>query len=144
MAEHGPVPYLEEGPMMQNLFIAATPSTPEIDFRFDQHLLLIKGESYPENASAFYGGLLERVQQYLAQCRAANIELNVSLAYFNSSSTKLLFSMFDAFHQAAQAGNRITLNWFHDADDDTLYEFGQELHADYPAIHFVDVPVNTD
>ncbi|WP_308418105.1 DUF1987 domain-containing protein [Chitinimonas sp. BJB300] len=130
--------------MMENLFIAATPSTPEVDFRFDQHMLAMKGESYPENATAFYGPILERVRQYLSSCSQTPIQINVSLAYFNSSSTKLLFSMFDAFNQAAAAGNKITLNWFHDADDETLFEFGQEIHEDFPVLNFVDIPVNTD
>ncbi|MGQ5523249.1 DUF1987 domain-containing protein [Chitinimonas sp. PSY-7] len=130
--------------MMENLFIAATPSTPEVDFRFDQHMLAMKGESYPENAAAFYGVILERVRQYLSSCSQANIQINVSLAYFNSSSTKLLFSMFDAFNQAATSGNQVTLNWFHDADDETLFEFGQEIHEDFSALSFVDIPVNTD
>ncbi len=129
---------------MENLFIAATPSTPEVDFRFDQHTLSLKGESYPENATSFYGGVLERVRQYLAGCKGTEIRINVSLAYFNSSSTKLLFSMFDAFNQAALAGNEVSLNWFHDEDDETLFEFGQEIHQDYPALRFTDVPVNTD
>lgn len=129
---------------MENLFLPATPSTPEVDFRFDQHQLTLKGESYPENAMSFYGSLLTRVGQYLAACRSTDISLNISLAYFNSSSTKLLFSMLEAFNDAAKAGNRVTLNWYHDAEDETLYEFGQEICEDYPALIFVDIPVNTD
>ena len=53
------------------LFIAATPSSPEIDFRFEQHTLSIKGESYPENAAAFYGPLIASVRAYLEGCREA-------------------------------------------------------------------------
>ena len=123
---------------MEPLFIAASPTSPEIDFRFDQHTLSIKGESYPENAAAFYGPVIARVQAWLAGCRDTAITVNVSLAYFNSSSTKMLFSMFDALNEAAENGNRVTLHWFHDEDDDTILEFGQELHDDFPAIDFVD------
>jgi hypothetical protein len=50
----------------------------------------------------------------------------------------MLFSMFDALNEAAENGNRVTLHWFHDEDDDTILEFGQELHDDFPAIDFVD------
>jgi hypothetical protein len=32
---------------MDNFYIEATATSPEIDFRFDQHLLSMKGESYP-------------------------------------------------------------------------------------------------
>ncbi len=127
---------------MEPLFISASPTSPEIDFRFDQDTLSIKGESYPENAAAFYGPLIARVQAWLDGCADANITVNVSLAYFNSSSTKMLFSFFDALNQAAIAGNQVRLNWYHDEDDDTILEFGQELQDDFGALDFHDHPVS--
>jgi len=127
---------------MEPLFIAASPTSPEIDFRFDQHTLSIKGESYPENAAAFYGPIIARVQAYLDGCREAAITVNVSLAYFNSSSTKMLFSFFEALNGAAIAGNHVRLNWYHDEDDDTILEFGQELQDDFDALDFHDHAVS--
>jgi len=127
---------------MEPLFIAASPTSPEIDFRFDQHTLSIKGESYPENAAAFYGPLITRVQAYLDSCSAADITVHVSLAYFNSSSTKMLFSFFEALNNAAMAGNQVRLNWYHDEDDDTILEFGQELQDDFGALDFHDHAVS--
>src|SRR5271165_1436064 len=90
---------------MENLHINATPSSPEIDFQFDQHTLSMKGESYPENAAAFFVPIIEQVGRYLAKCDQATITVNVSLAYFNSSSTKMLFSLFNLLNQAALSGN---------------------------------------
>ncbi|WP_454739746.1 DUF1987 domain-containing protein [Cupriavidus necator] len=123
---------------METLFIAATPTSPEVSFDFQRHILSLKGESYPENAAVFYGEVIARLRQYLAACTGAEVTVNVALTYFNSSSTKMLFSMFDALNNAADKGNRIRLHWFHDEDDDTILEFGQELHADFPAIEFFD------
>ncbi|MFS2002681.1 DUF1987 domain-containing protein [Duganella sp. CT11-25] len=128
---------------MEPLFISASPTSPEIDFRFDQHTLSIKGESYPENAAAFYGPVITRVLAYLADCHDATITVNVSLAYFNSSSTKMLFSFFEALNDAAVAGNQVRLNWYHDEDDDTILEFGQELQDDFGALDFHDHPVSS-
>jgi hypothetical protein len=122
---------------MEPLFIPASPTSPEIDFRFDLATLSIKGESYPENAAAFYGPLIERVRVWLAGCSEVAITVNVSLAYFNSSSTKMLFSFFEALNGAALAGNQVRLNWYHDEDDDTILEFGQELQDDFDALDFV-------
>ncbi len=127
---------------MEPLFIAASPTSPEIDFRFDQHTLSIKGESYPENAAAFYGPLIERVRAYLAGCDGANITVNVSLAYFNSSSTKMLFTFFEALNAAAMGSHSVRLNWYHDEDDDTILEFGQELQDDFGALEFCDHAVS--
>ncbi|WP_295993924.1 DUF1987 domain-containing protein [Rugamonas sp.] len=126
---------------MEPLFITASPTSPEIDFRFHQNTLSIKGESYPENAAAFYGPLIDKVRLYLARCELADITVNVSLAYFNSSSTKMLFTLFEALNDAAVAGNQVRLNWYHDVDDDTILEFGQELQDDFGALDFCDHPV---
>jgi len=128
---------------MESIFIAASPASPEIDFRFDQHTLSIKGESYPENAAAFYGPLIERVRAYLAAHRGAAITVNVSLAYFNSSSTKMLFTFFEALNDAAIHGSQVRLNWYHDEDDDTILEFGQELRDDFGALEFHDHAVSS-
>lgn len=120
--------------MMPNLMLAATAATPEIAFYFDRHLLSLRGESYPENAQAFYGPIVAAVEAYLAQLNATPITVEVQLAYFNSSSTKILLELFDRLNQASIAGNQVTLNWLYDQDDDTILEFGQEIADDCPAL----------
>ncbi|MEI7344904.1 DUF1987 domain-containing protein [Dickeya chrysanthemi] len=135
-----------------NLHITGTASTPTVDFRFDVHQLSLSGESYPENAAAFYGPLIEQVQRYLQNRLVQNrlvqnrlaatagqpapINVHVSLPYFNSSSTKMLFSLFNILDKAAQQQLPIALHWYYDQDDDIAEEFGQELHIDFPALEF--------
>jgi hypothetical protein len=127
---------------MDNLNIAATATSPEIDFRFDQDQLSITGESYPENAAAFYTPIIQSLGAYLASCKNAEITVNVALSYFNSSSTKMLFSIFDALDRTAKAGSQVLLNWYHDDEDETILEFGQELQADFDAIAITYCPVS--
>ncbi|SAK98019.1 hypothetical protein AWB76_07481 [Caballeronia temeraria] len=126
---------------MHNFYIAATTTSPEVDFRFDQHALSLKGESYPENAAAFYAPVIEQMQAYLAGNAGAIVTIDVALTYFNSSSTKMLFSMFDALDEAAQSGSRVLMNWYHDEEDETIAEFGEELKSDFRAIEFTDRPI---
>ena len=128
---------------MENLYIAPTPSSPEVDFNFDQHVLNLRGESYPENAAAFYGDILRQLRAYLSASSGQRITMNIALAYFNSSSTKMLFNMIEALNHAAASGSEVTLNWYHDEEDDTILEFGQELSDDFPAINFVNQPVSS-
>ncbi|WNC94807.1 DUF1987 domain-containing protein [Paraburkholderia sp. FT54] len=128
---------------MDNLYIAATTTSPEVDFQFDQDVLTFRGESYPENAAAFYAPVIERLRAYLASCHDALVTVEVTLTYFNSSSTKMLFSVFDALNQAASSGNRVLVRWYRDAEDETILEFGEELQADFTAIQFTDCPVAT-
>jgi hypothetical protein len=126
---------------MENLYIAATATSPEVDFRFDEHLLSLRGESYPENAAAFYAPIIERLRKYLSASAGAVVTIDVVLTYFNSSSTKMLFGMFDVLDQAAQSGSRVLMNWYRDEEDETIAEFGEELKADFGAIEFADRPV---
>jgi hypothetical protein len=128
---------------MDNVYIEATATSPEIDFRFDQNLLSMKGESYPENAAAFYTPIVEQLRTYLAGKEGATITANIALAYFNSSSTKMLFSIFDALDQSAESGNGIEVNWYYDEEDETIFEFGEELKADFTSIVFNDRPITT-
>lgn len=125
--------------LMDNLYIAPSPSSPEVDFRFDERRLSIKGEAYPENAALFWGEVISAVRQFIQRDQSAEpIAIDVSLAYFNSSSTKMLFSLFDALNEKAAAGTPVVLNWYHDEEDDTIYEFGQELCEDFTALAFHD------
>jgi len=126
---------------MENLFIAATSDAPEVDFRFDANTLSLKGESYPENAAAFYAPIIKRLQDYLGGLGAGTaVTVDVALIYFNSSSTKMLFNLFDALNAAAERGTRVVLNWRHDPEDDTIEEFGFELRDDFTALEFHDLP----
>lgn len=117
---------------MNPLHIPATASSPEVDFRFDAHELLLRGESFPENAAAFYGPVIAALREFLALPDAdRTLVVQVALTYFNSSSTKMLFTLFDLLDKAASAGRRVRLDWLHDSEDDTIREFGEELMADF-------------
>jgi len=117
---------------MENLYIAATNETPEIDFCFDKHKLHVSGESYPENAMAFYAPIRASLQDYLASAQpAGEVEAHFALKYFNSSSTKLIRSMIALMHDSAQGGKRIVTHWYHDPEDDMMSEFGNDLKDEF-------------
>lgn len=67
--------------------------------------------------------------------------MHIALAYFNSSSTKMLFNLIEVLSEAAEAGRAVALHWYFDEEDDTICEFGEELRDDFPAIGFVSHPV---
>jgi len=117
---------------MNSLHIPATASSPEVEFRFESHELFLRGESFPENAAAFYGPVIAALRDFLALPDAdRTLTLQVALTYFNSSSTKMLFTLFDLLDKAAAAGRRVVLQWQHDSEDDTIREFGEELAVDF-------------
>ena len=122
---------------MNNFYLAATTTSPRIDFNFIENQLSIKGESYPENAAAFYGPVIQALRSYLDTCTDAHILLDVALCYFNSSSTKILYNIFSMLNDTACIGNRVTVHWYYDPEDDTMFDFGMELQGDYSNIELM-------
>ena len=117
---------------MENLYIPATNETPEIDFCFSEHKLHMSGESYPENAMAFYAPIRASLNDYLTTAQPQGpVEAHFSLKYFNSSSTKLIRSMIALMHESAHSGKRIVAHWYHDPEDDMMLEFGQDLKDEF-------------
>lgn len=124
---------------MNNISMPATSSTPAVDFDFVSGRLSLSGESWPENAAAFYRPLMAAVEAWQASTLSRSIGLvsiHVALSYFNSSSTKMLFGLLGIFNEAASNGMRTELHWYYDSEDDISEEFGQELSIDFPAITF--------
>ena len=125
--------------MPDDIHLPAEKDKPAIDFCFSQHHLTLRGESYPENAAAFYGPLLVALKDYLAGRRNDAIRVDVDLIYFNSSSTKMLLNLFELLNDAASNGNEVTLNWYYDPDDETVKEFGDDLAEDYGELNYCPV-----
>lgn len=126
---------------MENLYIPPTNETPEIDFRFSEHRLHMRGESYPENAMAFYAPIRASLHDYLASAPAAgDVEAHFELKYFNSSSTKLIRSLIALMNEAAQGGKRIVTHWHHDPEDDMMCEFGSDLKDEFRMLDIQVVP----
>lgn len=121
---------------METVRIDGTERTPEIDFNFAKGCLVIKGESYPEDAAAFYGPLLSRLQEFLAAAGGAEITVDVAMEYFNSSSAKALMNMFQMFEEAAAADVTVTINWYYQEDDDMMQEFGEDFSEDLECVTF--------
>ena len=121
---------------MQDIYIPATPETPEVKFFFTRNSLHIQGESYPENAMAFYAPLRDSLHLYLQAAPVQTpIEAHFSLKYFNSSSTKLLRSLISLLNDAARDGKQIIAHWYHDPEDDMMMEFGEDLQDEFGALH---------
>jgi hypothetical protein len=121
---------------MQDLYIARTSDSPEIDFNFSLNQLNIRGEAFPEDPNQIFYPVLVSLEQYLNLVDDQDIEFNFHLTYFNSSSTKMLSNIFELLHKSACTSNRVILNWHYDEDDDTIKEFGDDIREDFPAIDF--------
>ena len=113
------------------LKIAATDRTPEIILTSQPAKLSIKGESYPEDVSAFYGQVIQAVNS-LVESPVGNLDVEIQLIYINSSSIKAIFRIFEGFEEYRKKGQKVSINWSADEDDDIMQELGEDFIDRFP------------
>ena len=114
---------------MENLLIKATKYTPDIVFDADAHLLKISGKSTPENTFEFFEPVIAWLKEYFAQDQQATVEFDIP--YFNSSSSRVIYDIFDILDKAASSGSSITVNWKYAAENENGLETGEEFQEDF-------------
>lgn len=125
---------------MENLIIAASERSPEVNFDVAAGILQIRGESYPEDASSVFGPIFAALQDFLTQGGGKPLKVDFELIYFNSSSAKALMNMFQMLENAS--GCDIVVNWQFMTDDETMKEFGEDFSEDLSHVTFNLVPVS--
>ena len=113
------------------LNIAATDRTPEIILSSQPAKLSIKGESYPEDVSAFYGQVIQAVNS-LVESPAGELTVEIQLIYINSSSIKAIFRIFEGFDEYRKKGQNVSIQWLADEDDDIMQELGEDFIDRFP------------
>ncbi len=123
---------------MQNLSLAATQFTPKVEFDSQKNVLTMRGNSYPEDPAVFYGSVFAWLRDYFAQLSPdAEVLVNVEIAYFNSSSSKMLLDFFELLNDKAfNDAVPIDINWYYDPEDPDMLEYGEDFRADFQAMKF--------
>lgn len=112
---------------MENLKIEATKYTPEIDFSSDENNLKIIGKCTPENTFEFFEPVKVWLNSYFEEPKVCVVTFNVP--YFNSSSSRALFDIFDIFSDAGDSD--ITINWEYNENNENGEESGEEFKEDF-------------
>jgi hypothetical protein len=121
---------------MENMFIPAMERSPEVDFRFLENRLCMRGEAYPEDAAAFFGPLLKQLHAYCDSIRGQELEVEFQLDYFNTSSAKALMNMIQILETAVRHGTQVSLRWCFQKDDDVMREFGEDFSTELEHVNF--------
>ena len=116
---------------MSELNIAATERTPEIQLSAANGVFSMKGESFPEDVSAFYGQVIVAVDQMAANLTRA-LTVDVAMVYINSSSIKALFRIFEGLEGVRKNGQSLTIAWHYQEDDDIMQELGEDFKDRFP------------
>ena len=104
--------------------------TPEVDFDFNNDIYILKGESYPEDVTSFYGSLLEKLEARFKNLSTGSIQFIFELVYFNSSTAKIIMNLFEMLEECATRGATVHIVWKHEEDDDNMQELGEEFGED--------------
>ncbi|QFY89131.1 DUF1987 domain-containing protein [Magnetovirga frankeli] len=114
---------------MNDLNIPATQSTPSIHAQWQAGVLLMAGDSYPENSFDFFTEVIEWVEAYLNQeQRPLRLELN--LVYMNTSSVKAMLDIFDMLEEAHGEGREVSVSWYYDPRNERVVDLADEFKED--------------
>lgn len=117
---------------MNDLTISATQYTPSIQMKTTGHVVF-DGKSYPENTLEFYRPVMTWLKDWLADMPAAALTIEFKIIYFNSSSSKVFFELFDLL-DAVKDARSIQIVWHYDVDNENALEAGEDFAADFPEL----------
>ena len=120
---------------MENLIIPETDFTPGVNFIIDSGHLELTGVSRPEDVAGFYEEPLNWLHELEvalmkgSETRYDVSELNfeIKLSYFNSSSAKYLIIMLRHLKNLIKAGIPVNIDWYYDEGDEKMLEDGEDL-----------------
>jgi hypothetical protein len=104
---------------MQNIFIEATSSTPQVNFDVSGRLMM-KGRSLILNVKEFYGPLNE----WINNLNCPVVRFTIDFDYFNSASSKQILEML----KMIDSNNNVKdfdVFWHFEKDDEDILEIGQ-------------------
>lgn len=121
---------------MENLNIEATKYTPEIKSDIASRTLSLTGKSYPENTFEFYEPVIAWIEGLIEGNKDKELTFNFEILYYNSSSSKAFFDIFDILEEAVENGSKITVNWQYDEENETMQEAGEDFAEDFESLTF--------
>lgn len=115
---------------MENIKIEGTDRSPDVDFDFQANIFSLRGMCYLENVSEFFKPVLEVFEPYLKDLSDAEVSFSFHMSYFNSSSARIIMRLFDLLDATAERGNKVSIIWNYEEDDDSMEEQGEDFGED--------------
>jgi hypothetical protein len=118
-----------------NLHIAGTERTPEVYLSENPLCFSMKGESFPEDVSFFYGPVITNING-LSLKPLGPLRVEIELTYINSSSIKAMYRIFEGIESYRKIGCEVSIVWKADKDDDIMQELGEDFKDRFPELSF--------
>lgn len=114
---------------MNALNIPAGASTPGISADWAAGLLVMRGDSYPENSFEFFDPIIQWIEDYL-RLRSEALHLELRLVYMNTSSVKAMMDIFDMLEDAHGRGRAVSVAWYYDPRNERVLDLADEFRED--------------
>jgi hypothetical protein len=101
--------------------------TPYILLDAEKKVCMFKGRCIPENPNQYFLSILNWIEG-LKNLKNDHLDIICKIQYFNTASAKYLLEIFKRLETVAiEGGNKITLNWYYETDDDDMKEAGEHF-----------------
>src|SRR5450830_408011 len=114
---------------MTNLNIPGSDTSPEIDGNVQAGRLVMRGDSYPENACELFAAVTDWVRDFIAQS-AQPLVLELYLSYLNTSSVKAMMEIFDLLEVAHRTASSVAVTWFYEARNELAADVANKFKED--------------
>ncbi|HAS43367.1 MAG TPA: nuclear pore complex subunit [Microscillaceae bacterium] len=113
---------------MENFVIAnqRNRTFPQVYLDVDSGKCQISGNSYMENAPAFYRPIMDWITQYIEQYQGV-LSWEFNLDYYNSCSKKMLIMIVKKLCNYKSSGGRAEVRWYYYPEDQTMLEDVEDL-----------------
>ena len=128
------------GSGLESLTIPGTLSSPCVDADEVAGVLVLSGESYPENSFEFFRPILAWCTDFLAR-DGRPLTLDLRLTYLNTSSIKTMMDLLDTLEEAHRAGRTVAVRWYYDQENDRALDLAEEFKEDL-TLPFHTIPVH--
>lgn len=112
-----------------------TGSTPYILVDEEKGYMRFEGESYHENVVDFFSEIVHWLKRYL-ETDFETFTFDCELAYFNSSTAKLLLNILMDMDDHATEGKKIIVNWITTDNNDIIIECGEDFQEEMNNLDF--------
>ena len=115
---------------MEEILFEETKGTPRVELKPNGNLL-IQGRSLPLDPVGFYNPVLDWVKN----CIATSVNLDIRLDYLNTSSSKQLYTILFLLKENSSIKS-LNINWHYEEGDEDGYDTGREFES------LINIPFN--
>ena len=109
---------------------------PEVKFDFENNVVFISGESYPENGRRHFEETFSDFFEHYKGRAGDRLKVTFALTYYNSGSAHFFASLMTFLDELAAAGNDVEIVWQYYEDDDSMQESGEDFAEELQHANF--------